>query len=270
MKGTTKSLGKKEKNDKFYTKPRIAAMLLNELDLSSYSCIVEPSAGNGSFSKQIPNCIALDIEPEDESIIKEDFFSYSAPQAYPILVVGNPPFGEQSSLAIKFFNHAASFAETIAFVLPKSFRKVSIQNKLDLNFWLVKETEMPENSFLLGEEDYSVPCMFQVWKKREEKRERIDFPKESKYFSFVKTKEEADFRIQRVGGNAGRAYLDKNGAISSNYYLVNTSSFPTEKLVEKLNEVKYQSLEDTVGPKSLPKGELIYYSNLVLEGNNES
>lgn len=238
--------------------------------MSFYACIVEPSAGNGSFSKQIPNCIALDIEPEDDSIIKGDFFSYVAPQIYPILVVGNPPFGEQSSLAIKFFNYAATFADTIAFVLPKSFRKVSIQNKLDLNFWLDKEVELPENSFLLGGENYNVPCAFQVWKKREEKRKRIDFPKESKYFSFIKTKEEADFRIQRVGGNAGKAYLDKNGAISSNYYLTNISSFSTKELVEKLNEVKYLSLEDTVGPKSLPKGELIYYSNLVLEDNNES
>lgn len=268
--GITKSLGKKEKNDKFYTKPQIAATLLDELDLSSYSYIIEPSAGNGSFSKQIPNCIALDIEPENSSIIKKDFFSYDAPQDLSILVVGNPPFGEQSSLAIRFFNHAATFSNTIAFVLPKSFRKYSIQNRLDLNFWLEKEIEMSENSFLLEGEDYNVPCVFQIWKRKEEKREKVELPKESKYFSFVKTREEADFRIQRVGGNAGKAYLDKNGAISSNYYLANTSSFSTEKLVEKLNEVKYQSLEDTVGPRSLPKGGLIYYSSLRLEEKNEN
>ncbi len=265
MKGTTKSLGRKEKNDKFYTKPKIAAQLLQELDLSSYSLIIEPSAGSGSFSNLIPNCIALDIEPENEKITKQDFFTYIPPQQENILVIGNPPFGEQSSLAIRFFNHAAQFANTIAFILPKSFRKVSIQNKLCLDFWLIKERELPKNSFLLEEQDYDVPCVFQVWERRENKREKIAFPKESPYFSFVNTKEEADFRIQRVGGNAGKAFLDKAGALSSNYYLQNTSKYTTEELVYLLNSVKYDTIEDTVGPKSLPKGELIYYSNQVLQ-----
>lgn len=91
---------------------------------------------------------------------------------------------------------------------------------------------------------------------------------ESKYFSFVKTKEEADFRIQRVGGNAGKAFLDKNDALSSNYYLKNTSEYETEKLISILNTIKYETVEYTVGPKSLPKGELIYYSNLLLNGGN--
>lgn len=97
------------------------------------------------------------------------------------------------------------------------------------------------------------------------KRKKIVFPKDSSYFSFVKNKEEADFRIQRVGGNAGKAFLDKDGALSSNYYLKNASNYSTEKLVYLLNQVKYDTIEDTVGPKSLPKGELIYYSNQILQ-----
>lgn len=170
MKGTTKTLGKKEKNDKFYTKPEIAAWLLQEIHLSSYSLVIEPSARNGSFSNQIINCVALDIEPESSNIQKQDFLTYSPPQVPSILVIGNPPFGEQSSLAIKFFNYAENFASTIAFILPKSFRKVSIQNKLNLSFWLEKEIELPDNSFLLQGENYSVPCVFQVWEKKKGKR----------------------------------------------------------------------------------------------------
>lgn len=239
------------------------------MDLSSYSLIIEPSAGSGSFSNLIPNCIALDIEPENEKITKQDFFTYIPPQQENILVIGNPPFREQSTMAIRFFNYAAQFADTIAFILPKSFRKVSIQNKIDLGFWLLKEIELPKNSFLLEKQEYDVPCIFQVWERRENRREKINFPKESQYFSFVKEKEKADFRIQRVGGNAGKAFLDKNGALSSNYYLKNVSRHSTEKLVYLLNQVIYDTIEDTVGPKSLPKGELIYYSNLTLEEKNE-
>lgn len=258
MKGTTKSLGKKDSLDKFYTKPDVARKLIQEINLSTYDVIVEPSAGNGSFSNQIENCIALDLEPQGEGIIEQDFFSYRGQLDKKTLVIGNPPFGEQGNLAIKFFNHAAVFADTIAFILPKSFKKSSIQNKLDLFFHLEKEIPLKDNSFLLMEKEYNVPCVFQVWKRRKEKREKVNLPTKSKILQFVKTKEEADFRIQRVGGNAGKAYLDKNGALSSNYYVKNISNIPTEALIKEINSLDYWSLEDTVGPKSLPKGELIY------------
>lgn len=263
---TTKSLGKKDKNDKFYTNPNVAARLLQILPISNYKTIIEPSAGNGSFSKLLPNCIALDIAPEAADIIQQDFLTYSPPpDCGPILVIGNPPFGEQSKMAIEFFKHAAEFANTIAFILPRSFKKISIQNKLPLNFWLAHEIEVPKNSFTLNEQPYDVPCVFQIWKKQETLRELIKFPMASKYFTFVKNKEDADFRVQRVGGNAGKAYTDKDGAASSNYYLKNTSSFTTEELISILNTVEYETIEYTVGPKSLPKGEFIFYADHKLE-----
>lgn len=79
----------------------------------------------------------------------------------------------------------------------------------------------------------------------------------SNYFSFTKNIEEANFRVQRVGSNAGKAFLDKNGALSSNYYIVNNSAISDEELVNFINKAEFESLEYTVGPKSLPKGELI-------------
>lgn len=263
---TTKSLGKKNQFDKFYTKPEIAEKLLGILDLNKFQTIIEPSAGNGSFSKLIPNCIALDIKPEDESILRQDFLTYSPPlNRGSTLVIGNPPFGEQSKIAIEFFRHAADFADTIAFILPKSFRKISIQNKLPLTFGLKYEQELPKTSFLLNGEPYDVPCVFQVWEKQTKPRKKIILPTTSPYFTFTKSITEADFRIQRVGGNAGKAFSNKDGAASSNYYLVNTSSVSTPTLVELPNQVRYESLDDTVGPRSLPKGELVYFSTQFLD-----
>ena len=63
----------KIENDKYYT----PIVLANELILKTYEVliseniteIIEPSAGNGSFSSQL-NCIAYDIEPENKDIIK--------------------------------------------------------------------------------------------------------------------------------------------------------------------------------------------------------
>lgn len=258
MKGTTKSLGQKDANDKFYTKPVIAKQLIDKINLKQYDLIIEPSAGNGSFSKQLLNCIALDLIPEDPSIHKQDFFTYFPPENKKCLVIGNPPFGQQSKLAIDFFRHSAEFAHTIAFILPKSFKKHSIQNRLPLNFHLTYEEELPKNSFLLLDEEYDVPCVFQIWNKQENEREKFTFPMKTSLFNFTKNPNEADFRVQRVGGSAGRAFLDKNGAISSNYYLINTSNYDNNTLIESINKITFPSVNDTVGPRSLPKGEFIY------------
>lgn len=257
MKGTTKSLGQKNILDKFYTNPQVAQECLNLLNLSDYDLIIEPSAGNGSFSSLIPNCLAMDIEPENNQILKKDFFLYMPENVKNVLVVGNPPFGQQSSLAIDFFNHAAKFANTIAFILPKSFKKYSIQNKLNLYFYLEYEYNLSKNSFILNNQPYDVPCIFQIWIKKDQPRKKIILPTTSIYFDFTKDISKADFRIQRVGGNAGTAFLDKNGALSSNYYLINKTDIELNTLINLLNQIEYDNIADTVGPKSLPKGEMI-------------
>ena len=79
----------------------------------------------------------------------------------------------------------------------------------------------------------------------------------SNLIDFTTNIEEADFRIQRVGGNAGKAFLDKNGAISSNYYIINKTNIPNEEFVSICNQISYPSINFTVGPKSLAKGEMI-------------
>lgn len=269
MKGTTKSLGQKDLNDKFYTKPTVAKQLIDNLDLQKYDLIIEPSAGNGSFSKNLPNCLALDLFPEDKSILQQDFFSFVPPKTNNCLVIGNPPFGQQSKLAIAFFRYAASFANTIAFILPKSFKKYSIQNRLPLNFHLEQEYELPKNSFTLMGQDYDVPCVFQIWDKKEKEREKYIYPMKTSLFTFTKNPLEAHFRVQRVGGSAGKAFTDKNGAISSNYYLINTSDYNVEYLVNSINSIEFPSISDTVGPKSLPKGEFIYEIEYFLQKNKE-
>ena len=45
--------------DKFYTKKEIAKELISYLDVAEYDKIIEPSAGNGSFSKQIKNMLCF-------------------------------------------------------------------------------------------------------------------------------------------------------------------------------------------------------------------
>ena len=54
--------------------------------------IIEPSAGNGSFSNQL-NCIAYDIEPENNEIIKQDYLTLGLEYKKGRLIISNPPFG---------------------------------------------------------------------------------------------------------------------------------------------------------------------------------
>lgn len=260
MSRETKSNGRKDKLDRFYTSVENAKQCLSFLNLNEYDCIIEPSAGCGNFSKMIPNCYAYDIAPQDSSIIEADWFKLDKNQFADysnILVCGNPPFGEQNTLAIKFFNEAARFCNTIAFILPLSFKKTSIQNKLDLNFVLFKEYDLPDCLFLLqNKQNVNVPCVFQVWKKTSEPRVKLELKKTTKYFDFT-TPDKADLRIQRVGGNAGKAFADLYNSASSNYFIKNNTSLSNEDFIKFVNKLIFPTLSYTVGPKSLSKDELI-------------
>lgn len=259
----TKSNGQKDIFDRFYTTSSTVKKCLDLIDFKKYDCIIEPSAGTGSFLKQFPSNIltyAYDLNPEAENIEKNDWFKVEKAQFSnynSILVCGNPPFGQQNTLAIGFFNEAAKIADTIAFILPLSFKKASIQNRLNLNFHLENEIILDNCEFILkDEQSIIVPCVFQIWKRKPDTRTVVKLKTNTHLFDFV-DKNNADFRIQRVGGNAGKASFDLTKSPSSNYFIKNNSNLSNEDFVNFINGLKFPTIEFTVGPKSLSKGELI-------------
>ncbi len=260
--GITKSNKQKDLLDKFYTKKEVAKecvdFLQKHIDLKSYDLIIEPSAGNGSFSNLFKNCLAYDISPENDKIIKQDFLllDKSFTKDKRVLIIGNPPFGQQAKEAFLFINECSTFAETIAFILPLSFKKKSYINRMPPYFICIGEKILDKNSYTFYEQEYSLPCVFQIWQKKNTKRKKYKIKTKTKYFNFT-TKDKADFRIQRVGGNAGKASLDLNYADSSNYFIKNNTTIDTKELVEEINKIQYEELGWTCGPKSLSKGELI-------------
>lgn len=150
--------------DKFYTKKEIAKQCIELLDLSLYDTIIEPSAGNGSFSSQIKNCIAYDIEPEEEHIIQQDFFLLPPPKGENILIIGNPPFGERCKLAKAFIKKSIDIgAKTIAFILPNTFNKFTNQKIFPKEWKLIQVKELDDVCFEVNGKDYYVPCSFFVW-----------------------------------------------------------------------------------------------------------
>lgn len=265
--GTTKSVGKKHVEDKFYTMGSIAELCLSHIDLSAYNIKIEPSAGSGSFSTRVPDCLAFDINPEHESIIQQDWLQYHHERnpKEKILVIGNPPFGVQNNLAVEFINHASKFADTIAFILPRSFRKESIQAKLHPNLHLAEEIILPEKSFELLGEPYSLPAVFQVWNYDE----RNTRPKPVKHspqgYTFIKREENPDFSIQRVGGRAGHATAEWNKKNTNSHYFIKLDGTNNiASIIESINSYDFNMKYDAVGPRSISKNELTPILNSIV------
>jgi hypothetical protein len=169
---------KSKQLDKFYTSDDIAKRFVEVINthfpLEQYDLVLEPSAGNGNILKYLPeNSIGLDLEPEGDNIIQQDFFKYQSPydpifNNIRIACVGNPPFGSgyMNPLAKAFFNHAATFSELIAFIIPAKWQTSwKVQFQLDKSFGLYFTEFLPKNSFVLDGEPYDVPCCMQIWSK---------------------------------------------------------------------------------------------------------
>jgi len=199
--------------DQFYTNVDVVEKCLEGISFDDYDIVLEPSAGSGSFLNLLPKDKrqGLDLEPAHDEVIKQDFFDFVPDSSKKYYVVGNPPFGKNSSLAVKFFNKSAKFADKIAFIIPRTFRKEEFQNKLDLNFHLVREELLPEESFHtpMGEA-YKVPCVFQIWEKRNTKREKVEVLRTHEDFEFL-SPQDYDFVLRDVVVNVnGSTYKSKD------------------------------------------------------------
>ena len=266
---------KRNSTDKFYTKKsaveKCISLVKEFIHIEDIDLIIEPSAGNGAFIPCIKNISNnhkfYDLYPEHESIIKQDFLLLDHQKLITpykkIHIIGNPPFGRQSSTAIKFIKKCCSFADSISFILPKSFKKSSMQKYIPLNYHLIHQCDLEKNSFLLNGNDCDVNCVFQIWQRLSINRPIIETPIPCG-FSFVKKTSNPDISFRRVGANAGlisREIKSKN--IQSHYFM----KIDNIDLIKKLQLIKFTT-DNTVGPKSISKHEIIIEFNKLMEQTN--
>jgi hypothetical protein len=257
---------KRNSIDKFYTSSPATELCYHNIkkilniDFEN-DLIIEPSAGDGAFIKIIEklskNNLFIDIEPENDKIIKADYLNYLLEEKdfKKVHVIGNPPFGRQSSLAFKFIKKTTSIADSFSFILPKSFKKDSMKSKINLNFHLELEIDLPENSFLLNGEKYNVPCCFQIWIKKDSPR-KLKEKLIAKNFKFVKKEENPHISFRRVGVNAGLIDKETKEKSSQSHYFIKFDDKDIDSVLRKLNNLKF-NFNNTVGPKSISKQELI-------------
>lgn len=255
--------------DQFYTRPdlaqRLSACMMESLPhAASHYRWLEPSAGGGAFWECLPRgSLALDVEPRHPAVRAADFLAWT-PEGEPgptrrWAVVGNPPFGKNASLAVQFFNHAACFAEAIGFIVPRTFQKPSLQNRLDRRFWLIHEEVLPECSFLFEGEPRAVPCVFQIWVRRTEVRQAATPVRTHPDFSFV-PRASADFALQRVGVAAGcvKDLHHRSLAASSHYFLRVTNRAKVLAIRDRFSVLNWDAVKwSTAGNPSISKAEVV-------------
>lgn len=153
-------------NDKYYTPNDLAKRLIEttikvlvENGVTDITDVIEPSAGNGSFSNQIKST-GYDIEPECDGIIKADFLEEPIEYKQGRLCIGNPPFGNRNSLSIKFYNKCCEIGDYIAFVQPISQYKNNLQMyRFDLIY--------SEDLGIISYSDRELHCCFNIYKRND-------------------------------------------------------------------------------------------------------
>jgi hypothetical protein len=259
--------------DQFYTKPDVSKKCINllkeKVDLSVFDCLLEPSAGTGSFFNLLDETkrIGIDLEPKCNEIKCLNFFDFKFDKTKKYLAIGNPPFGRVCSVAVKFFNYAAEFCDVIAFIIPRTFKRTSIQNKLNLNFKLIFSEDLPLKPCCF-EPKMNAKCCFQIWQKQDTKRKKILFDKCHPDFDFLKLgpndtnnqptcPDGADFALKAYGSGCGEIKMEMTELRPKSWHWIK-SKINLETLIDNFNKIDYKISEDTVRQNSIGQGELIH------------
>ena len=249
-KGNTRTTGKEQ----YYTIPSVAGFCVEKMRpfVKDDSVILEPCGGKGDFIKEIKKAgfknkiVSCDIEPKAPKIVKSNFIEscdfireagFVTQQDY--VTITNPPFGRANSLSVKFFNGAAIFSRMIGFIIPKAWKKWTIINRLDDNFHLVEEYEMPDVCFYSEEkgeyENKNLNTLFQIWERRDYKRKKIEVPDHK----LIKRTDhnDADFVLVTFGWETGKVKreFEKKPNTCYNFFKIEDTSKDVVKALEEID-----------------------------------
>ena len=202
--------------EQYYTPAALASELvartLQHLDNPRSVYFLEPAAGTGSFLRALESAgieamTAIDKYPKNHRVTQADFLTWS-PHRTDFVTISNPPFGRNNALSVPFFNHAAEFSNYIAFLVPRSWRKWSVQNRLDDRFHLIEDTSVQvqyEDEFgnKIAKNNDLRTC-FQIWKKQDFPRKKISVPDNG--LIAKSGPEQADIAIRVFGYGCGQVF----------------------------------------------------------------
>lgn len=229
--------------DKYYTDPKLARYCIDKaykvIGQSNISEIIEPSAGSGSFSNQIKNCVAYDIEPEGKEITQQDFLELELEYKKDRLIIGNPPYGSRMNLAQKFYKKSIELADYIAFILPIG----QLDNKNSLyEFDLIHSEDLGKRIY----SDRELHCCFNIYKRPKDGQFNKKQSNKLKDITIVRQDSskyndiECDIRMCYWGnGSAGKILTDTNEKYSGEYKIIIHNQKLKNEIIKVLNEVDW-------------------------------
>ena len=216
--------------EQYYTRPEVADLCVQTAlpFIKAGDTLVEPCAGTGEFVKAMRRAgltnpiTSADIEPKYSGVVKADFLNTPAVGDF---FLTNPPYGRNNKLSVAFFNHAATSAKYIGFLIPSSWRKWTVEARLDHNFHKVADIDMPDEAFydeVKGNLGGMLSTCFQVWEKRDYLRKDTVVP-DLGYLS-VSTKEKANVVFVYAGYGCGKV-LTSFDRTKKNHYLIYSQNY---------------------------------------------
>lgn len=232
----------KIKNDKYYTPIELAEYCINKtyevVGLENISEVIEPSAGCGNFSNLIKDCIAYDIEPESDNIIKQDFLQIETGYKKGRLIIGNPPYGEKLNLAQQFYRKAVDMGDYISFILP--IGQFNNTNSL-YQFDLIYSEDLGKHTYT----DRNLHCCLNVYKRPAKginKQKKIKLQditivrQDSKKYNEVLN---YDIRMCYWGDGTAGKILKENDKYAAEYKIIINNKLLKDKIIDCLNNVNW-------------------------------
>lgn len=256
--------------DKYYTPKELAKYcidVVNSLRLEITETI-EPGAGGGSFSLQIPNCIAYDLEPEHESIVKQDFLKLELPYKKGRLFIGNPPFGTRNTLSVGFYKQAAKMGDYIAFILPVSQYN---NNQQMYEFDLIHSEVLP----LIKYSGIELLCCFNVYQRPKNgvNKKAIDyklndvFVGEYRRGGTYKKPETFDFAMNTYGASIGKEVNEIGTFCQENYVIIKNKTYQ-ERILDVMRKTDWKNLYPFISSPKIQTWKIYkYLKEQILELN---
>lgn len=274
--GNTRVTGKEQ----YYTPKPLARDLVAQIERVlgplAGKAILEPAGGTGAFIEAVQaagvnKVICFDIEPLHELIQEGNFLDQEIPEAN-LITISNPPFGRNNSLSIPFFNHAAKFSDAICFIVPRSWRKWSVTNRLDMEFELVLDLDLEIDyedaaGLALSTKSHLATC-FQIWRRTGNTRHLVRV-KDMGVVEKV-SPEEADVSLTIFGYGCGKVKTDFERIPNTTQMFLKLRHPQALSALESVDYSKF--FKNTAYTEALSLQEINYllnekiYSNPMIEG----
>ena len=261
--------------EQYYTPADLADRLVGEVatkvkDLARRT-VIEPAGGTGSFIKAtkkhgVKKIISFDIEPKHSDVSLADFLDAKI-SAHDAVTISNPPFGRNNSLSIPFFNKAAEHSEYICFIVPRSWRKWSVINRLDRRFHLIADHDIQidyenEDGEKLSQRSSLATC-FQIWQRKPKPRPKYSVADQSLVSKTTPAKADVALTVFGFGCGTVHEKFDRRANTTRMFLKLNHP-----KALKALKSVDYSRFsKNTAYTQALSLQEINYLLNEQIFGN---